>query len=49
MSHGGVILIHDYFYGGQNGVANAVDEFLAENSLVAIPTADSTAVAIVNN
>jgi len=49
MSRGGVILIHDYFYGGQNGVGHAVDEFLEEHSLVAVPAGDNTAVAIIKN
>jgi O-methyltransferase len=49
MSRGGVILIHDYFYGTQNGVSRAVDEFLKEQSLLAIPAGDSTAIAIIKN
>jgi hypothetical protein len=46
---GGIILVHDYFYGAQNGVYNAVNEFLEEMSLSAVPTADNTAIAIVKN
>lgn len=49
MSHGGVILVHDYFYGSQNGVSRAVDEFLSENALVAVPAGDNTAIAIIKN
>ncbi|MCL2019504.1 MAG: TylF/MycF family methyltransferase [Oscillospiraceae bacterium] len=49
MSRGGVILIHDYFFGGQNGVSRAVDEFLNENSIFAVPAGDNTAVAIIKN
>ena len=47
MEKGGIILIHDYFYGGQNGVAKAVDDFLNENNLFALPSGDNTAVAII--
>jgi O-methyltransferase len=49
MSKGGIILVHDYFYGTQNGVYNAVNEFLEEMSLSAVPAADNTAIAIVKN
>jgi O-methyltransferase len=49
MSKGGVILVHDYFYGTQNGVYNAVNEFMEAMSISAVPAADNTAIAIVKN
>jgi O-methyltransferase len=49
MSKGGVILVHDYFYSTQNGVYNAVNEFMGAMSLSAVPAADNTAIAIVKS
>jgi hypothetical protein len=48
MSRGGVILIHDY-YSPTGGVTPAVDEFLGENHISAIPIGDFKSVAIVKN
>ena len=48
MSRGGVILIHDY-YSPTGGVHPAVDEFLLENRLVAIPIGDYKSMAIIKN
>jgi len=48
MSRGGVILVHDY-YSPTGGVRPAVNEFLQENGLVAIPAGDYKSVAIVKN
>jgi O-methyltransferase len=48
MTHGGVILVHDY-YGTLGGVAKAVEEFIAGNSLTAIPIGDYSSIAITKN
>ena len=45
MTHGGVILVHDYF-GILSGVVRAVDEFTEANNLTAIPIGDYLSVAI---
>ncbi|GHS96329.1 hypothetical protein AGMMS50276_14530 [Synergistales bacterium] len=48
MSRGGAILIHDY-QGSLNGVTMAVDEFIRENRLVAMPIGDYLSVAVIKN
>jgi hypothetical protein len=48
MSKGGVILVHDY-YSPTGGVHPAVDAFLLENHLVAIPIGDYKSMAIIKN
>ncbi len=48
MVKGGIILVHDY-YSMLLGVARAVDEFIADNSLVAFPVGDLKSIAIIKN
>ena len=47
MSHGGVILVHDYFAASTYGVKRAVDEFVMMNKIAATPIGDFISVAIV--
>ena len=46
MVKGGVILVHDYF-SMLTGVEKAVEEFLSENNLVAVPIGDRMSIAII--
>lgn len=48
MSHGGVILIHDY-YNSTHGAKLAVDEFINKYNYAAIPIGDWGSVAIIKN
>ena len=47
MVKGGVILVHDYFWSMTPGVKKAVDEFIHEHRLVAMPIGDYVSVAII--
>lgn len=47
MVHGGIIVVHDFFSKGYEGVNAAVKEFLDENPLlVPFPIGDNVSIAI---
>jgi hypothetical protein len=49
MVRGGVILVHDYFNDDYLGAGRALDEFVNENALVAMPIGDDFSMAIVKS